>query len=323
MWALEPAHDNTFRIKNRWKNTYLNNQNEKLTAGNVEPGWWSAMWRIQDVGGNQFQLSKAQHSAEQGVAATSKVGKEILASPGKQCVKAVFGVGYAAKVRWYEPQNVIYDPVTEGISLRPNAKTYKTENIAVLQTSCVESEKKMVAQVSVVGGEIANQSIALAAGTAVAVASGVAGAVGCVGTAGAGCPAAAAGIGAAVSGAVSAASMALPDSKGTFYLGSPGKLEISGTVWSPSYAEVREYGKGKQAGASCESNTECANDTCGRESAADGNKSICCPSGQKGLYAGHEYYYGLKKGTTCWSSAMCASGTCGGNLGGLQRGTYE
>jgi len=181
----------------------------------------------------------------------------------------------------------------------------------------------MIAQVSVIGGDIANQAITLAAGTAVAVGSGVAGAFVCIGTVGAGCPAAVAGVSAAVGGAVSAVGMALPDAKSTFYIGSPGKLELSGTVWSPSYTEVREFGKGKPAGAACGSDGECANNSCARASAAPGNSSICCPSGREGMFSAHEYCYGLKRGTACWSDAMCASGNCSGNMSGMKRGSCD
>ena len=311
-WVVAPVPGSNFvRIKNRWKpNVYLHIEHGKIEASPLgAPGWHSAMWTIKPVGAQAAAPTK-----KKGVAVNSATGKKLLASTGKQCVKAVFGVGYVAKVRWYDPLMVNLDPVTKSLSLRQGARAVQTDNIAVLGTSCVKRNSRMFAQVSVVGGKFANSAITLATGTVV----GIGGAVACVGTAGAACPAAAA----AVTGVVSAASLALPDAKETFYLGSPGKLEVTGTVWNPSSKEVREYGRGKPAGASCSADGQCANDTCARDSARDGNKSICCPSGREGLYAGHEYCYGLKRGQTCWSDAMCGGGTeCKGNMGGLQRGT--
>jgi len=264
---------------------------------------------------------RAASSTNKGAKIGSSLSNQLLKSTGRQCVKAVFGVGYVAKVRWYDPTHVIMEPVTKSLSLRSGASAVKTENIAVLGTSCIQNSKRMFAQVSVIGGKFANSAITIAAGTVVAIGSGVAGAVVCVGTVGAGCPAAAAAIGAAVSGTVTAASLALPDAKTTFYLGTPGKLEVSGTVWNASAKEVREYGKGKPAGAACSSDGQCANDTCARDSARKGNSSICCHSGREGLFAGHEYCRGLNKGQQCWSDAMCGSGSCKGNMSGLQRGT--
>lgn len=333
MWRLEPASQGLYRIRNKWKpNDYLNIEHGRLEASAIKPGWWSAKWRIQDASGRQYAQADGSSPSSSanpapkaaiGVSANSALGRQILASPGKQCVKAKFGIGYAATVRWYEPQNVEYTPKTGALNITPGASAYKTEKIAVLQTSCVQTNKKMVAQISVIGGDIANEAITLAAGTAVAVGSGVAGAFVCVGTVGAGCPAAVAGVSAAVGGSVSAVGMALPDAKDTFYIGSPGKLELAGTVWEPSYEEVREFGKGKPAGARCDSDGECANDTCARESAADGNRSICCPSGKEGMFAAREYCYGMKRGTICKSDAMCASGNCAGNASGLRNGVCD
>ena len=330
MWLLEPVSQGVYRIRNKWQTgAYLNIENGHLEASAVQPGWNSAMWRIRDARGQDFKATAAApaykpvasgNTAAVGVVANTAAGRQMLASPGKQCVKARFGIGYVARVRWYEPRDVIYEPTSQAISVRPGASTYKDEKIAVLQTSCVQTRYKMVAQVSVVGGDIANEAITLAAGTAVAVSTGVAGAFVCVGTAGTACPAAVAGVSAAVSGAVSAAAMALPDAKATFYIGAPGKLELSGTVWNPRYKEVREFGKGKPVGAKCDSDGQCANNTCARESAAKGNTSICCPSGREGMYSGHEYCYGMAPGTTCWSDAMCASGNCKGNALGTRRG---
>ena len=105
-----------------------------------------------------------------------------------------------------------------------------------------------------------------------------------------------------------------PDVKQTFYLGTPGKVELGGTVWNANYEETRAYGKGKKVGARCSADSQCYNNTCARDSARKGNRSVCCPSAREGLYAGHEYCYGLTRGQVCWSNAMCGGGTkCKGN----------
>ncbi|WP_457939675.1 hypothetical protein [Mesorhizobium sp. 10J20-29] len=237
-----------------------------------------------------------------------------------QCVKAKFGIGYVARVNWYQPQNMLLDEVTSAMTLRPGAKADKTEKIAVTEKSCITSKKRMVATVSAVGGESANTFISIAAGTIVAAGTGIAGAFVCVGTVGVGCPAAVAGVSAVAGGTVSAVGAALPDAGGMFYIGAPGSLEVSGTVWKPSSTEVQAWGAGKAINASCSSDSECANNTCARDSARDGNRSICCPSGKEGMYAAHEYCYQLPRDKVCWSDAMCSSGNCKGNMNGLQRG---
>lgn len=316
LWNTETVSEGVLRFRNAWKGTYLNIEKGTLEASAARPEWLSAQWRVKGGAGGA-----AVAGATAGAAANSAVGQAILAATGRQCVKAPFGIGYAAKVRWYDPELVVYEPVTKALSLREGAKTTKEESIAVGQSSCIDSSKKMFAQVTVIGGDIANQAITIATGTAVAIASGVVGAVVCVGTAGAGCPAAAAGIGAAVSGAVTAASVALPDAKTTFYLGAPGTLEIGGTVWAPTSTEARQFGQGKAANAACNSDNECGNNTCAYGTAAAGAAAVCCPSGEKTLYAGYNYCTRMSKGATCWSDAMCASGGCQGNMSGLQRGT--
>ena len=35
---------NFFRIKNRWKGTYLHNERGTLELGTIQKGWWSAQW---------------------------------------------------------------------------------------------------------------------------------------------------------------------------------------------------------------------------------------------------------------------------------------
>ncbi len=238
-----------------------------------------------------------------------------------QCVNAVFGIGYVAVVNWYNPINVIYDPVTNATSLRPGATAFKSENVSLGFSSCVTENVRMVATISVLGGDIANQAITIAVGTIVAITSGVAGAVVCVGTVGAGCPGAAAAIGAATSGAAAAMTNTLPEAAGMFYIGAPGIVDVAGTVWVPTATETRAWGGGGPINATCTADTGCSNNTCARGSAADGAGLLCCPSGQAGMYGGYYYCYGMTSGSTCWSDAMCSSNYCGGNLGGLQRGT--
>jgi hypothetical protein len=70
----------------------------------------------------------------------------------------------------------------------------------------------------------------------------------------------------------------------------------------------------------CESNRQCLNGACGRETAADGAPLQCCPSGQIGQYAGYDYCTQMPGGSTCWSDAQCASGNCKGNWYGLRKG---
>ena len=74
------------------------------------------------------------------------------------------------------------------------------------------------------------------------------------------------------------------------------------------------------AGTACDSNTDCANKACGRQTADDGAVTTCCPSGKSAPYAGYDYCLDMPSGSTCWSDAQCASDYCGGNAGGIQRG---
>ena len=71
----------------------------------------------------------------------------------------------------------------------------------------------------------------------------------------------------------------------------------------------------------CESNRQCLNKACGRETAADGAPTQCCPSGQIGQYAGFDYCTQMAEGSACWSDGQCANGFCEGNAGGTKKGT--
>jgi len=75
--------------------------------------------------------------------------------------------------------------------------------------------------------------------------------------------------------------------------------------------------------SSCDVNAECLNQACGRETAADGARKICCPSGSITNYGGFDYCTQMPVGSVCWSDFMCASGVCQGNLGGLQKGVCQ
>lgn len=328
MWEFEPVGNGVFRIKNPYRKTYLNIETGRLQLGDVQPGWLSAQWRKVPVAQQAAPQPRQQPAQQPAQPAKPSIGAPVgsaaanaaLRSPGKQCVKAIFGVGYAARVRWYDPLNVMLDPATKKLSIRPGAAPEQNEKISVLQTSCIQRQRKMVAQVTVLGAEFANEAVTIAASTALAVAFVGADAVICVGTAGAGCGPAIAVTGALAGGAISAVGASLPDAKETFYVGSPGKLEIGGTVWKPWFKEVRKFAEGKPPGASCSADGDCLNNTCARDSAREGNRSICCPSGKESMYAGYEYCNGLKKGKVCWSDAMCASGNCKGNMSGMRRG---
>lgn len=74
------------------------------------------------------------------------------------------------------------------------------------------------------------------------------------------------------------------------------------------------------AGYLCNSNSNCANGACGRLTAADGARLVCCPSGGYTTYGGYDYCTGMPDGSVCWSDAMCAAKYCRGNNGGLNKG---
>ena len=49
--------NNNFRFfKNRWKGTYLHNEYGGVEAGNIESGWWSAQWTIEDAGSGYVRI---------------------------------------------------------------------------------------------------------------------------------------------------------------------------------------------------------------------------------------------------------------------------
>lgn len=77
----------------------------------------------------------------------------------------------------------------------------------------------------------------------------------------------------------------------------------------------------KAVGESCDVNDDCQNDACGRQTAAEGAKKVCCASGEAKMYAGYDYCTQMTDGARCWSDAQCASGLCEGNAGGTARGT--
>jgi len=142
-------------------------------------------------------------------------------------VKGITGVGYVAKVKWYDATKI----KLKGKKL-DLPKASKTKRVAVWESNCYSSSKPHFMTIEVIGNEVASHLVA-----------GVAGVVGvglCVGVGVAGAPSAAALCAKlAIDGAVlagTAVKAALPD-PGIFFKGYAKQIEITGTVWNPT-AEI-------------------------------------------------------------------------------------
>lgn len=46
IWSLEPAPEGYVRLKNDYGDNYIHNQNGPYEVGDIQPGWWSAQWKI-------------------------------------------------------------------------------------------------------------------------------------------------------------------------------------------------------------------------------------------------------------------------------------
>jgi len=156
---------------------------------------------------------------------------EIVA--GKQCIYNKGG--YALTVEWYNPGLIVFNggDAADYSNYTTPGKPHSSESITLGYSSCTDAANRS-AVVRIVGHDIANTAITIAAGTVTGVTTGVLGAFACVGTAGVGCPAAVAGVAAASTGAVSAVGAALPSVNEIAYIGVPGSenyLDFYGTIW--------------------------------------------------------------------------------------------
>jgi hypothetical protein len=169
--------------------------------------------------------------------------------PGKQCV---YNNGlYVLSVDWYDPGTIVWTggDKTNYANYNRLKEPHSSENITLGYSSCTNA-KNRVAVVSIVGHNIANEGIVIAAGTATGIATGALGAFACVATVGAGCPAAAAVVGVATSAAVSATGLALPAIEEIAYLGSPGTekyLDVSGTLWTVKTSQTVPLSQSRNA----------------------------------------------------------------------------
>jgi hypothetical protein len=161
-------------------------------------------------------------------------GESPALVPGKQCVYN--GGVYILTVDWYDPATVVYLGGNydnyENYSLTKDAHT--SENISLGYSSCTDAQNR-VAVVRIVGHNIANEGIVIAAGAATGIVTGTAGAFACVASLGTGCPAAAVVVGVATASAVSFAGLALPGVEEMVYMGVPGPdnyLDLTGTLWT-------------------------------------------------------------------------------------------
>lgn len=168
----------------------------------------------------------------------------------KQCVKGVTGIGYVARVKWYDASKIKF---TKNKIDLPTAS--KTKNVAVWEEECHSSSKPHFMTIEATGNKTASTVV----GAAVGITAGVAGVGLCIGAV------AATGVAASVVGpcveiAIGGATIAgeevtaaLPD-PGIFFQGFAEKVEIKGTVWKPKY-EITKRLKGirepNQVYASC------------------------------------------------------------------------
>lgn len=56
IWQVERVAKNMIRLKNTRTNQYIHNQNGSLEVGNIEPGWWSAMWITEEAQSGHLRL---------------------------------------------------------------------------------------------------------------------------------------------------------------------------------------------------------------------------------------------------------------------------
>ncbi|QHV00266.1 hypothetical protein [Synechocystis sp. CACIAM 05] len=161
--------------------------------------------------------------------------------PGKQCV---FNNGaFSVNVDWYDPGSIIFigKDVTEA---KDYSKYQVTGNpvdtkkdVTLGFSSCTEGANR-VAVVRIVGHDIANSAIIIAAGTLAGVATGVGGAFVCAASVGAGCVTLAV-VAPVTGGTIAAVEKALPEVKEIAYIGSPGTenyVDLSGTIWQVGIA---------------------------------------------------------------------------------------
>ena len=151
----------------------------------------------------------------------------VEAATYKQCVKGKFGVGYVAKVKWYDSTKIKLN----GKKLVLPTPS-RTRNVAVTENDCYSSSKPHFMTVEAIGNEAASHVIAGISGTL----TGIAGVGLCIGIGVAGAPSATGPCAElAIDGAIlagTAIKAALPD-PGIFFKGYAKQIELTGTVWNP------------------------------------------------------------------------------------------
>jgi hypothetical protein len=144
-------------------------------------------------------------------------------TPGKQCI--FNNAGFSVNVDWYDPGSIVFNGGNakdyKNYTILKGARPFKTDkDITVGRQSCTDVANR-TAVVRIVGHDIANSAIVIAAGTLTGVATTVGGAFACAGTVGVGCVTLAA-VAPVTAGAIAVVEKALPDVKEIAYIGSPG-----------------------------------------------------------------------------------------------------
>ncbi len=63
-YGLQAQETSFDRISNRWTKAFLHNEYRQIDLGEVQPGWWSAMWELETVEGTTFKRIKNRWTDE-------------------------------------------------------------------------------------------------------------------------------------------------------------------------------------------------------------------------------------------------------------------
>ncbi|MBL4940217.1 MAG: hypothetical protein JKY81_00985 [Colwellia sp.] len=148
----------------------------------------------------------------------------LAAKAYKQCVTGLFGVGYVATVKWYDPKKI---KIKNGRVTGFDKALVQTKKVAVFETKCLKSKKAHYITIQANGNNETSWFIASASAATI----GIGGVALCSTAAAAIAPVCAEVVVGAAMTSVGLIREALPD-PGIFWQGYAKRVEISGTVFN-------------------------------------------------------------------------------------------
>lgn len=131
MWTIEFTDEGYYRIKNKWRNTYLRNETGVVELGESQPGWWGGHWLYTSPGVANGRAVASAPTGSLKVRGVYIVPSDQVEKPrAKEAIAACLGI---MQLHYLKQLGVTfeYEPEVAVIYSNQNTKATATMEIAL------------------------------------------------------------------------------------------------------------------------------------------------------------------------------------------------